>query len=239
VTPKPAFPPPDVTRREAWIAPLYFTLYLAYLTVTLESELLHWVTLVALPLGLTWIVRSPDARRFTQILGSLGLRRGNLTRGVGWAVLLGVAFSVMQAMGGSEHAQEIREVLRSGRVFVALPVALLAMMLTAGFTEEFFFRGFLQTRLTVLTRSRIAGVLISAVLFGVYHLPYAYLNPNWSSHGDLGAAFASAMGQGGIGGLVLGTLYALTRGNLIACIIVHSSINAIWFMTMIKFGGGG
>ena len=82
-------------------------------------------------------------------------------------------------------------------------------------------------------------MLISAVLFGLYHLPYAYLSPHWPSHGDLGAAFASAMGQGGIGGLVLGTLYALTRGNLIACIIVHSSINAIWFMTMIKFGGGG
>jgi membrane protease YdiL (CAAX protease family) len=226
-----------VTRREAWVAPLYFIVYLTYLTITLESELLHWVTLVALPLFLTWIVRSRDTRGLAPMLGSLGLRWGNLTRGIGWAALLAVAFSVMQAMGGSEHAQEIRDVLRSGRVFVALPVALLAMMLTAGFTEEFFFRGFLQTRLTVLTRSRIAGVLISAVLFGLYHLPYAYLNPNWSSHGDLGAAFTSAMGQGGIGGLVLGTLYALTRGNLIACILVHSSINAIWFMTMIKFGG--
>jgi len=217
---------------------VYFALYMVYLTFTLESELLHWVTLVALPLIVVWTVRTSTDRSVTAILGSFGLRRGNLTRGIGWAVLLAVGFGVMQAMGGSEHAQEIRELLRSKRVFVALPVALLAMMLTAGFTEEFFFRGFLQTRLTVLTRSRIAGVLISAVLFGLYHLPYAYLNPNWSSHGDFGAAFASAMGQGGIGGLVLGTLYALTRGNLVACVIVHSSINAIWFMTMIKFGGG-
>ena len=99
------------------------------------------------------------------------------------AVLLGVAFSVMQAMGGSEHAQEIREVLRSGRVFVALPVALLAMMLTAGFTEEFFFRGFLQNRLEQLTSSRVAAVVLASLAFGVYHLPYAYLNPNWPSAG--------------------------------------------------------
>ena len=232
------FPPADLSRRDVWAAPAYFALYMVYLTLTLESELLHWVTMVAVPLALTWTFRAPALRNLGSILGSFGLRRGNLTRGVGWALLLAVGFGVMQALGGSEHAQEIREMFRSRRVFVALPVALLAMMLTAGFTEEFFFRGFLQTRLTALTRSRIAGVAISAVLFGLYHLPYAYLNPNWSSHGDLGAAFTSAMGQGGIGGLVLGTLYALTRGNLIACMIVHSSINAIWFMTMIKFGGG-
>ena len=232
------FPPTDLTRRETVAAPTYFALYMLYLTFTLESELLHWVTMVAVPLILVWVVRIPADRSVTAVLGSFGLRRGNLTRGVGWALLLAVGFGVMQALGGSEHAEAIREVFRSGRVFVALPVALLAMMLTAGFTEECFFRGFLQTRLTALTRSRIAGVVISAVLFGLYHLPYAYLNPNWPSHGDFGAAFASAMGQGGIGGLVLGTLYAFTRGNLIACVIVHASINAIWFMTMIKFGGG-
>jgi membrane protease YdiL (CAAX protease family) len=232
-----AFPPADVTRREALTAPTYVALYLAYLTINPESELLHWVTLVALPLFLTWIVRAPDRRGIAPVLGSFGLRRGNLLRGVGWALLLGLVFAVMQGMGGSEHAEEIRAVIRSGRVFVALPVAFIAMMLTAGFTEEFFFRGFVQTRLTTLTHSRVAGVLITATLFGLYHVPYAYLNPNWPTYGDLGAAFGSAMGQGGIGGLILGALYALTRGNLLACIIVHSSINAIWFMTMIKFGG--
>jgi membrane protease YdiL (CAAX protease family) len=226
-----------VTRRDALTATTYFALYLAYLTVNPESELLHWVTLVALPLFLTWMVRAPEGRGIAPVLGSFGLRRSNLTRGVGWALLLGLAFAVMQGMGGSQHAEEIRAFVRSGRVLVALPIAFLAMMLTAGFTEEFFFRGFLQTRLTALTRSRVAGIIVSALLFGLYHVPYAYLNPNWPTHGDLGAAFGSAMGQGGIGGLILGTLYALTRGNLVACVLLHSSINAIWFMTMIKFGG--
>jgi hypothetical protein len=69
-------------------------------------------------------------------------------------------------------------------------------------------------------------------------VPYAYLNPNWPTYGNLGAAFGSAMAQGGSGGLVLGTLYALSRGNLVGCVLLHSSINAIWFMAMIKFGGG-
>ena len=59
------------------------------------------------------------------------------------------------------------------------------MMLTAGFTEEFFFRGFLQTRLEVLTRSRVAAVLLASICFGLYHLPYAYFNPAWPSAGDI------------------------------------------------------
>ncbi len=99
------------------------------------------------------------------------------------------------------------------------------------------FRGFLQTRLTALFRSRIVGLFVSALLFGLYHVPYAYLNPNWPSYGDLGAALRSAMGQGGIGGLVLGGLYLVSRGNLLACVVLHAGINAVWVMTMIRFGG--
>jgi membrane protease YdiL (CAAX protease family) len=122
-------------------------------------------------------------------------------------------------------------------VLWALPVAFLAMLLTAGFTEEFFFRGFLQTRLTALSGSRLVGLAASALLFGVYHVPYAYLHPNWPTHGDLGAAIGSAMGQGGIAGLLLGALYLVSRGNLLACVVLHAGVNAAWVMTMIKFGG--
>jgi membrane protease YdiL (CAAX protease family) len=226
-----------ITRREAWWALGYVAAYLAYLTVALESELLHWVTLVVLPVLVVRFLRSPEMRRLPAVLGSFGLRRGNLWRGVGWAAVAAVAIGVFQGMGGSSHAQEIRDVVRSGRAVWALPLAFLAMLLTAGFTEEFFFRGFLQTRLTVLFGSRVVGLLASALLFGVYHVPYAYLHPNWPTHGDLGAAIGSAMGQGGIAGLLLGALYAVTRGNLLACVVLHAGINAAWVMTMIEFGG--
>ena len=67
------------------------------------------------------------------------------------------------------------------------PLALVLLMMTAGFTEEFFFRGVLQTRLTTSLKSKVWGVVVAAVLFGLYHLPYAYLHPGWPSHGDWGA----------------------------------------------------
>lgn len=225
------------TRREAWFALAYVALYFVYLTATLESEFMHWVTLVALPLLLVRVLRPPDARDVRQTLASFGLRRGHLRRGIGWALLAVLAVGIAQGLGGSEHAREIQHTVRSGRVLWALPLAFVAMLLTAGFTEEFFFRGFLQTRIIALTGSRLAGLLGSAALFGLYHVPYAYLNPNWSSAGDLGAAFGSAMGQGGIGGLILGGLYLVSRGNLLACVVLHAGINAAWAMTMIKVGG--
>ncbi len=40
---------------------------------------------------------------------------------------------------------------------------------TAGFCEEFIFRGYLQLQFAALTRSMLAGVLLSAVVFGASH----------------------------------------------------------------------
>jgi membrane protease YdiL (CAAX protease family) len=231
-------PVAGIARREAWLALLYGAVYIASLTLTLESELAHWATLVLIPLLLVRLLRPPQQRDFGSVLASFGLRRGNLSRGVGLALLAAVAIGVFQAMGGSEHGQAIREYVRSGHVVWALPLAFLAMLLTAGFTEEFFFRGFLQTRLTALSGSRLAGLVGSALLFGLYHVPYAYLHPLWPSHGDFGAAIGSAMGQGGVAGLLLGGLYIASRGNLLACAVLHAGVNAVWVMTMINFGGG-
>ncbi len=40
---------------------------------------------------------------------------------------------------------------------------------TAGFCEEFIFRGYLQLQFAAMTRSMLAGVLLSAVIFGASH----------------------------------------------------------------------
>ena len=81
-------------------------------------------------------------------------------------------------------------------------------------------------------------VAVGVVATIVYHLPYAYLNPRWPSAGDWGAAWGAALGNGVPAGLVLGTLYNTSRNNLVACIILHSLINAFPAMTMLRFSGG-
>ncbi len=221
------------SRRESWIAPVYFAFYLSYLFVVQESELLHWISLVTIPLLVVVAFKDPGTRALSTILASLGLRRGNLSRGLGWAILLGLAFSIFQAFFTS-RATEIRELVVTGKALYFYPIAFVLMMMAAGFTEEFFFRGFLQTRVQALVQSKWLAVLLVALLFGVYHLPYAYFNPNWPSAGDWGAAWGAAMGNGVLGGLVLGILYVKTDRNLVACVLLHTMINAVWVMTMIQ-----
>lgn len=223
---------------DTWIALPYFAIYMAYLSWHQESDFEHWLTLVSLPflgvLLLQW--NTPD--RLSVTLASCGLRKGNLMRGVGAALGLAAAASVVQLFA-SQRTDAIWEIIVSGRVFFLLPLVLLLLVLTAGFTEEFFFRGFFQTRLELLFGSKWWALVITSVCFGIYHIPYAYFNPNWPSAGDLPAAFTSAMGQGIAGGLILGGLYIGSKRNLIACVILHSSINALPAMTMIRFSGGG
>jgi membrane protease YdiL (CAAX protease family) len=219
-------------RRESWAALAYFALYLTYLFVAPEPDLLHWLSLVAIPLAIVIALR-PGSRPLSAVLASFGIRRGNLGKGVAWALLLGAAFGIIQAFLSSNSA-EIQDAIRTGRALYMLPLGFAMMMLTAGFTEEFFFRGLLQTRMETLVRSKWLAVAIVALLFGLYHLPYAYLNPNWPSAGSWSAAWVAALGNGVPGGLVLGTLYVKSNRNLIACMVLHSIIGAFPAMTMLQ-----
>ncbi len=88
-----------------------------------------------------------------------------------------------------------------------------------------------------LTRSPWVAVLIVTVAFGLYHVPYAYLNPNWPTAGDFPAALQMGLVEGGLGGIILGAAYVLWKRNLLACIVLHGMIDAVPIMTMIKFGG--
>ncbi len=225
-------------KSEAPLALVYFLLYLGYLFLNPESELEHWLTLVALPLVLLILYqrRVWDDWSLAKTLATVGLERGKLGRGLVWAIPLGLVVSLLVQLLFSRSSEAFWELIVSGRFFYLLPLALVMLLLTAGFTEEFFFRGVLQTRLAALLRSKVLAILVVSILFGLYHLPYAYLNPHWPSHGDLVAAFQAAMVNGMLGGVVLGAVYVFARGNLVAPVIVHSLINLFPAMTQIRFG---
>lgn len=225
-------------RRRALFALGYYAAYMGYHFWRPESDAMHWVSLVIIPLALiTFLEPGPDGKRsLTAALASVGLRRGNLTTGLRWAVPLGLLISILAALASSRRA-EVWDVLTSLRALYMLPAAFLLLLLTAAFTEEVFFRGVLQTRLTDWTRSKLAGVLITALLFGIYHIPYALLEPSWPSYGDFGAAIRVALFEGGLGGLILGTVFVFAKRNLVATIFVHASINLLPALALIRFGG--
>lgn len=229
-------PADHVRVRDGFIGLAYFALYLAYLFWHQENEIAHWVTMVLLPFVVGYLALSARRRSVATALASLGIARGSLKYGVAWALLAGAAITLFQIFLGG-NGSEIRELIRSGRAFWLFPLTFLLMLILAGSTEEVFFRGFLQTRMEKMLRSRWAAMLLVAFLFGIYHLPYAYYNPHWPSHGDWGLAWKLALANGLTGGAVLGTFYIISRGNLVACIVLHALINAAPAMTMVRIGG--
>lgn len=224
-------------RIEAFLSLLYFLFYFGYLFFNLESEFGHWVSMVILPTTLLFLYHRKRGLVFGDTLASVGLERGKLWRGVLWAAVLGLLLSVLQVYFSARSAQ-MWALITTGEVLYLFPLAFLLLMFTAGFTEEFFFRGVVQTRLGVALGSRLWALLLTSALFGAYHLPYAYLHPQWPSHGDFGAALGSSMGQGIMGGLILGAVYEWSGRNLIASVIVHALIDTLPAMTLINFNIG-
>jgi membrane protease YdiL (CAAX protease family) len=93
----------------------------------------------------------------------------------------------------------------------------------SGLPEEFFYRVFLQTRLSQVLKSRLGGILVTSLLFGLVHIPNVI---RWYPEMTLSEAFCSAFFIQGFMGLVHGVLWERTH-SLIPGTIVHSGINAI------------
>jgi membrane protease YdiL (CAAX protease family) len=222
-------------RAAMFAAPAYFCVYLTYLFWHRESEVGHWLSLVLLPMLIVWALHRASGGTLRGALASLGLGEVRWTRGLLTAVLLGAVLGLFQVLA-SRSAETVKAAFATGRAAWLLPVAFLVMLLTAGFTEELFFRGFLQTRLEGLLRSRVGGLLLASFCFGVYHLPYAYFNPRWPSAGHWGQAWGAALGQGIPGGLILGALYLYSGRNLLAPAVLHALVDAFPAMGMLHFG---
>jgi len=73
-------------------------------------------------------------------------------------------------------AKPIREgMFDANQILVGIPFAYLWLVITVGIVEEFFFRTFLQSRLSAILKSDIGAIILSAVIFGLAHAPGLYL----------------------------------------------------------------
>lgn len=223
------------------LALAFHAVLVTYLWRVQKSDLMHWVSLVLVPLGIVVLGTSAVRGRLAvrESLAAVGLGRHGWGEGLGFAALLGLAASVAQ-LAFSDRCEEIWSVVSSGRILVYLPLVLVLLLVTAAFTEELFFRGVLQARLADWWRSDVAALLVAAALFGLYHFPYAYLDPDWSTHGDVPAALAEC-GWSAPAGVLLGYVYGRAHRNLMASVVCHAMVDALPAMTMvhfaIRFGG--
>jgi membrane protease YdiL (CAAX protease family) len=92
-------------------------------------------------------------------------------------------------------------------------------MLLVGATEEISFRGILLVGGRRVFGNETRAVLFSSVLFGLFHLPNAFIGSTWAAAGQQVVATA-----------IIGTaIYCLRRvtGSLIPCIVLHAAYDFV------------
>ena len=91
----------------------------------------------------------------------------------------------------------------------------LEIFLFVALLEELFFRGFLQTLLSKTLGSWVAGQLLVAFLFGLFHILH-HPFPNWRY-----VALAS------VAGWFYGSAFR-NGGNLMASTLMHAAVDTVW-----------
>jgi membrane protease YdiL (CAAX protease family) len=165
--------------------------------------------------GLAWPPGSPETRR-----------RSWLAFGA-----LGTAFVAIQLLVGAGARPLVDGSLAGRHWILGLVLAFVWMSIEAGVVEETFFRVILQARLAALARSPVAGLFLSALVFGLAHAPGLYLRGAGALDGigeapSLAVALASSVTTMGVAGLVFGVLWLRTR-NWLLVVALHGLLDAL------------
>jgi membrane protease YdiL (CAAX protease family) len=121
-----------------------------------------------------------------------------------------------------------------GGVISYLLVFVMVFILSA-IPEEFFFRTILQTRIEKVLKSPISGIIVSSLIFAIYHIPYRLLLNSSLTYGSIQLTIFSVVSQQFLMGLFLGLWWKKTR-NVYSVSLLHAFYNAFFLMNMLKIG---
>jgi membrane protease YdiL (CAAX protease family) len=155
-----------------------------------------------------------------------GLRRRGvlLTMAIFSGVLI-VVVALLNSLFDQLGAKGISVVAAAGWIVAAW----IWMALEAGVTEEFLFRGLLQTRLSAWLGSAPMAVVLTAIVFALVHVPSLYLRGGAvvaKQAANLPQVIALSIGALGPIAIMLGTLWSRTRSFLLI-VVVHGAMDAM------------
>lgn len=85
-------------------------------------------------------------------------------------VLAGCAYALGMTKGGAQNLEEAKKVLGFLVPRTRLEIGLwICVALTAGFCEEFIFRGYIQRQFAAISRNVFVGMAVSSIVFGLAH----------------------------------------------------------------------
>lgn len=158
-----------------------------------------------------------------------------------WKENLWIGFIVFLVMAiptaffvGSTGSEILSGKYSAPQVGIGLFSSFIYFLLMAGFSEEFFFRAFIQTRISYLLKSSVSGVLVTSLIFGLSHI---HCIMQWYPGITFVEAFCRAFFLQTFAGIMFGVLWERTR-NLIPCVFVHSGVDGLTnlFSLLTKLG---
>jgi len=139
------------------------------LRVYIFSILFEWVMVAYV----WWFGLRPRGMRVRELIGGKWARVSDFFRDVGiaflfWLVVLSMLATIRLVLGPNPAAVKAIRLLapRTG----AEMIVWVLVSVTAGITEEFLFRGYLQRQFLALTKSPHVAVVLQAIVFGSAHI---------------------------------------------------------------------
>lgn len=209
----------------AWLLYGYTGVYFLYLFLfpDRETEYVHWITLVLVPLAITLVSIRDKSISLLKGLHFVGLSKKTMLNGLLPAVMVGLAMGIFQLVF-SKDSREIFLALQTPPGWIKLVKAFGLMLSTAGFTEEFFFRGVLLSATYQQTKSGVWAVLVSSFCFGMFHLPYSLARTDQNQLAEL---LQEVFLFPAIFGIIQGYAFVKYK-NLLVPVIIHSIFNSFW-----------
>lgn len=205
---------------------LYFALAMISITckINIINEATNWLFLVLLPLLiLAKLKKGKFKEAFKEALGEIGLRRMDKKTGINTLLVCILYFAVLMFMFGLGDEKLVMADLP--KMFLRLPVFFGLMFLTAGFTEEFFFRGIVQRCVANSLKHPYIAIVFTGVLFGLYHFPFAYYLWDQTA-GSVMDSLKAILTEQAVTGCAMGLIYHKGNKNLWSSIILHAFVNA-------------
>jgi len=156
-------------------------------------------------------------------LSSMGLTTASWKKNLQTGLIIFFAMAIPGAFYSNTMSLIIGGELSSVRIGLGFPISFVYFLLMSGFSEEFLFRAFIQTRFSTMLKSKLGGVLITALLFGLLHIDDIM---GWYPGTTITEAFCRAFFVQTFLGLIFGVLWERTR-SLIPCVFLHSGIDGL------------
>lgn len=113
----------------------------------------------------------------------------------------------------------------------SLVVGMIYLGFIVGFTEEFIFRGLIQNRMAIASKSRVIGIIMTASLFAAMHV-FTVMAGQTATIGNVGNSLLYALLTRLPLGIILGYVWNDSE-NLLGVTLIHASNNITYLLQTI------